>query len=252
MESGQFFRYKKFSSFYYVNTKDTVFAVRQHNGQLIYDGIDEAHLKHFLGINDNYNKIIKNVETDKVMKGLTKKYHGLRLLRQDPWECTVSYVCSSAANIPKIQKNVNMLSYHFGRPVKVAGYTSHSFPEPSSMVCLDTIKECKTGFRANYLYKLNDALTTKRIEHLTTMNYEDAHNILTQLPGIGPKVADCIALFSLGHTEAFPVDTWIKKIMEKHYFNNKTTANNKIKEFAQDRWGKYAGYAQMFLYMERN
>jgi N-glycosylase/DNA lyase len=255
LESGQFFRYKKFSDYsgvYLVNSGDNVFSIHQHNDSLVYDGVDNKFIRQFFGLNDNYTKIVKAISKDSTMKQLTKQYAGLRLMRQDPWECMMSYVCSSASNIPKIQMNVELLSQTFGSPVRVAGYVSHSFPEVGAVNHLPKIKACKTGFRADYLYKLNKLMTPKKLEHLTNMEYQDAHNILTQLPGIGPKVADCVALFSLGHTNAFPVDVWIKRIMEKEYFNGKSVPNDAIKEFAQDYFEPYAGYAELFLYMMRN
>jgi len=252
LESGQFFRYNNFAGFYYVNSKDRVISLKQNGDYLIYDGVEQDFLKNLFGLNDNYNKIIKEISTDKLMTSLTQKYNGLRLMRQDPWECMISYVCSSASNIPKIQKNIELLSQHFGEKVKVGGYISHSFPKVGNINLLEKIVHSKTGFRANYIYEINKMITLQKINHLQNMEYNDAHNILTQLPGIGPKVADCISLFSLGHTEAFPVDTWIKRIMEKHYFNGEQISNTKIKQFAQDYWGKNAGYAQMFLFMLRN
>lgn len=252
LESGQFFRYKQFAGFYYLNSKDKVLAVRQNNNKLIFDGTDKEFVTNLFGLDTNYTKIINNITTDKLMQTLTEKYYGLRLMRQDPWECMMSYVCSSASNIPKIQKNIELLSQHFGSKISLGGYQTYSFPEIGNINHLEKIKHSKTGFRANYLYEINNYMNPKKINHLTSMEYQDAHNILTQLPGIGPKVADCVSLFGLGHTEAFPVDTWIKRIMEKHYFDGQQTSNKRIKQFAQDNWGKYAGYAQMFLFMLRN
>ncbi len=252
LESGQFFRYKKFADFYYVNSADNVFNVHQHNDSLVFGGVDKDFIRTFFGLDDDYQKIIRQIGKDPAMRKLVQKYAGLRLMRQDPWECMMSYVCSSASNIPKIQKSVELLSQTFGSPVRVAGYLSHSFPEAGAVDHLQKIKACKTGFRANYLYALNKMMTPQKLEHLADMEYEDAHSILTQLPGIGPKIADCVALFSLGHTNAFPVDVWIKRIMEKLYFGGKSTPPQKIKDFAQEHFAPYAGYAELFLYMMRN
>ncbi|MFA5141671.1 MAG: DNA glycosylase [Candidatus Woesearchaeota archaeon] len=248
LESGQFFRYKKFAGMYYVNSADKVFVVGQNEGKLIYDGVDKKFISNFFGLNDDYSGIVKAISKDSVMKKLTAKYPGLRLIRQDPWECMMSYVCSSASNIPKIQKNVNLLSQSFGSPVRVAGYASHSFPEVGDIDHLPTIKECKTGFRANYIYELNKMITPTQVAHLQNMDYGEAVNVLTQLPGIGPKVADCIALFSLGHTNAFPVDTHIRQVMRHCYPQLKNVADSEIKSFAQDHFDPYAGYAELFLF----
>ena len=104
------------------------------------------------------------------------------------------------------------------------------------------------GLPAEYIKKASRLIGKDFFSEIQKLSYNDAKKELKKLPGIGEKVADCILLFSLGHYEAFPVDVWIKRVMEKQYFKGKSMPNRKIVDFAQDYFGEYAGYAQQFLY----
>src|SRR3989338_9994398 len=121
LESGQFFRYNNFAGFYYVNSKDRVISLKQNGDYLIYDGVEQDFLKNLFGLNDNYNKIIKEISTDKLMTSLTQKYNGLRLMRQDPWECMISYICSANSSVGKVRFCVDRISERFGRKIRFAG-----------------------------------------------------------------------------------------------------------------------------------
>ena len=249
LECGQFFRFKESDGHYYVNTKDKFFKIKQEGDTLYYKGnIDEKFLIHFFRLDEDYKKIISNISKDKFIRLAVKKYPGLRLIRQDPYECTISYICSSASNIPKIQKNIALLSEHFGKEMNHDGICTHAFPKPGCINDLSKIKASSTGFRARYIYEANKMLTSKFLKKLEKLPYDGAKKELVTIPGIGDKVADCILLFSLDHEEAFPVDVWIKRIIEQLYFDNQEVPVKKIREFAKEHFKENAGYAQQFLY----
>lgn len=125
----------------------------------------------------------------------------------------------------------------------------HTFPNPGDLNDYDQIVLAKTGFRAKYLKTANDLVSEDFLLSLRKLSYPEAKKALKDIPGIGDKIADCILLFSLGFTEAFPIDTWMKKILQKLYFNNQQVSNQKLQEFGVKYFGRYAGYAQQFLYM---
>ena len=189
-----------------------------------------------------------DISKDRHVKKAVKKYKGLRLIKQDSWECAISYLCSSAANIPKIQMNVELLSKYFGNPIELDGYKSFTFPEPGKINDLKKIKKAKVGFRAEFVFKANEKL--KDIHSLKNLSYKEAKQKLMKNKGIGEKIADCICLFSLNKNEAFPVDTWVSKVMKELY---KQQGNpKKISEFGREYFGNNAGYAQQYLfYMTR-
>ena len=198
-------------------------------------GFDDYVMK-FLRKEDDLNKIYKKINTDELMNNAINKYRGLRITKNDSWETIVSFICSSISNIKRIRKNVQSMMPN-GRMLT-----------PSEMLKTN-LNHLKLGFRQKYL--LDAAKMIKNgynVDDVENMSHEEAINHLTELPGVGNKVANCILLFSYDFLESFPIDTWIRKIMIKKYFDGKDVSNKKIQEFALDNWGKYAGYANQYLF----
>lgn len=248
LECGQLFRYEKKDNYYYLISRDKVIRLKQEKNILFFEGADRKFIKNYFALDEDYDKIIDELKKDRHVAKAISSYKGLRIVRQDPWETLISYICSAAANIPKIQKNVNNLGEAFGKKIRLGDYSTYSFPKKEEIKELCTIKECGCGFRSRYIFETSRKADERWLNSLKKMKYEDAKKELTKLPGVGEKIADCVLLFSLGFGEAFPVDVWIKRVMERLYFNNKTTSEKKIREFAKKKWGNYAGYAQQFLY----
>ncbi len=179
--------------------------------------------KDFFRSDDNYKKILKSISRDKIVKKAIKRYPGLRITRQDPFQCCISFIISANSNIPNIKMRLQKLCKKFGTRVNFD----------------------KGEIDFDYLKKAD---------------YQTARESLLKLPGIGDKVADCIMLFSLEKLEAFPLDTWILKILQK-YYSSKFYIKEKItkKEYENTRqqvlnhFGIYSGYSQQFLFkMERD
>jgi len=249
LSCGQLFRVFKSEDWYYITLRNRILKVRQLSDQLEFCGIDKKSLIHYFALDEPYPDILAQINKDKHIDKAIRKYHGLRILRQDPWECLISFICSSAANIPKIRLNLELLSQFFGREIGLNNFECYTFPNPGELNDYEQILKAKTGFRAKYIKAANDQITEKFLSSLKKLPYSDAKKALTQIPGVGDKVADCILLFSLGFTEAFPVDTWIKKIVQKIYFRSRKVSNKEVHEFATNYFGRYAGYAQQYLYM---
>ncbi|OVE74652.1 hypothetical protein BVX95_01610 [archaeon D22] len=252
IECGQFFRYRLLNDgSYLINYLDKLFVVKQIKDDEIEfsKNVDEKFISNFFRLDDDLGEIYSVISTDEYMKQAISEYHGLRLIRQNPWECMVSYVCSSASNIPKIQKNLELLSGFFGKPVTCKNYDSFSFPEIGSMDDFEKILSSKTGYRAKFLYEVNKRVSDSYFLKLMKLSYETMKSELVLLPGIGEKIADCIILFSLDKLEAFPMDTWIKKALEDIY-GLEIKNYKKAQEFAKEKWGRYAGYAQQYIYMK--
>lgn len=248
LECGQFFRYKKINDFYYVHSRDILFKIKQEGDKIYYKFADnkkideKSFLINFFRLNDNLKDIENELSKDKHLKNAFKKYKGLRLIRQNPWECAISFLCSSASNIPKIQMNVELLSKYFGKPVELDDYNGFTFPKPGAINDLESIKRCKVGFRAEFILNANKNL--KDINKMKDFSFETARNELIKQKGIGKKIADCICLYSLDKNQAFPVDTWVKKAMKKLYNKDE----KEIEGFVKKRFGKNAGYAQQYLF----
>ena len=218
----------------------------------------------FFRKNDNIQEIIKSISKDKTVKEAVKEYEGLRLFRQDPFQCLISFIISSNSNIQKIKNSLEKITKKFGKKVKIQNKEFFLFPEPEKMAkaTIDEIKSCGVGYRAPFIKEAAKMVILKKIdfEYLKKCNYHEAKKNICLVPGIGNKVADCIMLFSLNKLESFPLDTWMIKILEKYYskeFKIETkTITQKQYELLHEKivnyFGPYCGYAQQYLFkMER-
>jgi len=236
------------NNWYYINARDKFFKICQVKNEIEFHGVDEEFIIHF-SLDENLSKILKEINKDEYIKKSIDKYRGLRILRQDPWECLISFICSTASNIPRIKSKLKALSESFGKKVSLDGVGNYAFPEPGNINNYNKIVNAKTGFRAKYIFEANNSVNIKKLNSLSVHSYESAKNELKKINGVGDKVADCVLLFSLGFHQALPVDTWIKKTIQLLYFDNATVSNEKIRAFGLDYFGTYAGYAQQYLFM---
>ena len=249
LECGQIFRINRKNNWYYINARDKFFKICQVKNEIEFHGVDEEFIIHFFSLDENLSKILKEINKDEYIKKSIDKYRGLRILRQDPWECLISFICSTASNIPRIKSKLKALSESFGKKVSLDGVGNYAFPEPGNINNYSKIVNAKTGFRAKYIFEANNSVNIKKLNSLSVQSYESAKNELKKINGVGDKVADCVLLFSLGFHQALPVDTWIKKTIQLLYFDNATVSNEKIRAFGLDYFGTYAGYAQQYLFM---
>ena len=249
LECGQIFRINRKNNWYYINARDKFFKICQVKNEIEFHGVDEEFIIHFFSLDENLSKILKEINKDEYIKKSIDKYRGLRILRQDPWECLISFICSTASNIPRIKSKLKALSESFGKKVSLDGVGNYAFPEPGNINNYNKIVNAKTGFRAKYIFEANNSVNIKKLNSLRVQSYESAKNELKKINGVGDKVADCVLLFSLGFHQALPVDTWIKKTIQLLYFDNATVSNEKIRAFGLDYFGTYAGYAQQYLFM---
>ena len=251
LECGQIFRYDKVGEYYFVSHRDSLFKVKQVGNKLYYKNTNNKFLKSFFRLDDDYKKAIKNISKDKHIKKAIKSLYGLRIIRQDPWECLISYICSSNSNIPKIKTNLNLISKCFGKKIALDGFGSYTFPNPGELSHSKRLWSCKVGYRADFIKEVNRNINYSELNSLRKKGYDIAKKTLLQLPGVGEKVADCVLLFSLAKSNAFPVDVWVKRVMQELYFKNKNVSNKEMRGFGQEYFGEYAGYANQFLFYYR-
>jgi N-glycosylase/DNA lyase len=260
INSGQVFLWEKDGTDWYgINGQDVL--------KINKNGIIKSILNsktNFFRKNDNMEEIIKSISKDKTVKKAIKEYEGLRLFRQNPFQCMISFIISSNSNIPKIKSSLEKITKKFGTQVKIQNKEFFLFPEPEKIekASIDEIKACGVGYRAQFIKEAAKMVVLKKIDfkYLEKCDYHEAKKNICLVPGIGNKVADCIMLFSLNKLEAFPLDTWIIKILEKYYskeFKMETkTITQKQYELLHEKivnhFGPYCGYAQQFLFkMER-
>ena len=260
INSGQVFLWEKQGSDWYGIDGQNVLKINKN-------GVIKSirNLKtDFFRKNDNMQEIIKSISKDKTVKKAVKEYEGLRLFRQDPFQCLISFIISSNSNIQKIKNSLEKITKKFGKKVKIQNKEFFLFPEPEKIAkaTIDEIKSCGVGYRAPFIKEAAKMVILKKIdfEYLKKCDYHEAKKNICLVPGIGNKVADCIMLFSLNKLESFPLDTWMIKILEKYYskeFKIKTkTITQKQYELLHEKivnyFGPYCGYAQQYLFkMER-
>jgi len=224
----------------FINNKPS--KLIQSGDYLYYEGAASiSDITRYFNLKTDYWEIIRSISKDAFIKRAIKKYFGLRIIKQDPFECLISYILSSQNNIPRINKMLNELSNRSGRTIRFEGRDVHSFPMLSDLksCCRPDINACKLGFRDKYLDDAVSRLWNKEIDlkRIAKLPYDKAKQELLKIKGVGQKVADCVLLFGFNKYEAFPVDVWIERAMKKYY---------KGKDGSY--FGKYAGYAQEFIY----
>ena len=216
----------------------------------------ELLLRSYFRLDDDIEAIYRQIDWDHRVAEMVEKYRGLRLLRQEPWECFVAFICSSNSNIPRIHANMESLADSFGHPLHLDGQVRHTFPTPERLAEAGeaALRALGLGFRAKYLARaaIMVADGSLSLESLRDLPYEDAKAALMEVPGIGPKVADCILLHSLEKLEAFPIDVWVRRALKDWYFQDrKPPTDPRMLEWAQEYFGPLGGYAQMYLFHGR-
>lgn len=255
-ECGQCFRWFKEDDGSYTGTAlGRVLNVGRYGDDLILKNTDENEFKtlwyDYFDLARDYGEIKKNLSNDNVLREAIKFGEGIRLLRQDEWEILISFIISSNNRIPMIKKAIDLISERWGKPISYNGRIYHAFPSPEelSIASIEDLERCSTGFRAKYIKNTTELVISKYTDlySLKNIGYAKARDELMKLPGVGPKVSDCILLFSMGYYEAFPVDVWIKRIMQYFYLAPDVSLK-KIEEYAQDRFKELAGFAQEYLF----
>ena len=211
-------------------------------------------LAHYLQLDVNLREVIATFPDDAPMRVALESCRGLRLLRQDPWECLASFILSSTKQIVQIQQIVALLCQRFGEPVSVppGNATVFAFPDfvRIAQVSEAELRACKMGFRAPYLLGTAKMLANREIDlrNLRQSSCEEARIELLKFPGIGRKIADCVLLFAYGFQEAFPVDVWVMKALRQLYFPKRKVNLKRLQKFSQSHFGPNAGYAQQYLF----
>ncbi|MGH7967853.1 MAG: DNA-3-methyladenine glycosylase family protein [Limisphaerales bacterium] len=202
----------------------------------------------------NLDDILRSFPPDEPMRNAVAACQGLRLLRQQPWECLVSFLLSSTKQIVQIQQIVALLCQSFGEPIVSPphGPVSRAFPSPDRLARAseDELRACKMGFRAPYVLAAARVVEdgSLDLEALRQLPAESARAQLMRLRGVGRKIADCVLLFAYGFQAAFPVDVWVMRALRQLYFPRRRVSLERLHRFSAAHFGPYAGYAQQYLF----
>jgi N-glycosylase/DNA lyase len=286
LDSGQAFRWSLVNDVYSGVIGNSVVLLRQTGDGLEFSSAPEPEatvrqrLIDYLALDIDLDDVYRVIRTDEEIGASIDLFTGMRVLRQDPWECLASFICSSNSNIQRIRRNIEDIAALCGEPIEASGAIRHAFPTPERLASVgpEALRDLKLGYRARYLHEAAVMVAEGRVVPLALReaDYEDAIEQLTRVPGVGDKVANCVALFSLEKPEAFPVDVWIHRVLEETYpdeiraFRRRLlrragsnrpaagkrkdgaiVARDRLREWAQERFGQYAGWANHYLFHSR-
>lgn len=255
-ECGQCFRWNKTESGSYIGVafKKVIEVDKKDNNMLIYN----TNLKEFYDIweeyfdlKNDYGKIKDILREDPILKEGIKFGEGIRILKQEPFEITLSFIISANNRISMIKKAISNISEKWGEKLEYKEKTYYTFPslESLSIATTEELEGCSTGFRAKYLKDTINKIYTgeMNLEEIKEMNDDECHKKMQEFNGVGPKVSDCIILFSMQKYSAFPVDVWVKRAMQYFYLAPEVSLS-KIRIFAREKFGELSGFAQQYLF----
>lgn len=207
---------------------------------------DRKKILHYFREEDDLQTIYSEIsKKDGTVRRLVEEHPGMRILRQEPWECIATYLLATNANVKRIGQMVDAVCREFGDDLG----GRYAFPTPEQIIAKeDNIAKCRLGYRQDRFIELAHKVHDGVIDPyaLTELSYEECVEKLLTIKGVGNKVADCIALFAYGHLQAFPIDARIEKILKETYGQEGSYRN--LSSYALKKFGRYAGYAQEFLY----
>ena len=242
---GQVFRWRKEGDEWKGVVDGRMVTLRQTGERIDVSGMSEERFAIYFRQDDDLKAIYEELGGDALLSSYFTKYRGLRLVRQDPWECMASYVLATNANIPRIQGMIEKVCRTFG--TEMDGF--YAFPTPGQLLdrC-ERSESCGLGYRSKRFIEMARLVQREEVDFsgLMSMGYEECVKVLVGLPGIGPKVADCVSVFSLEHLEAFPVDVRIRKAMAELY--GMEGSYRTVNRLSREKFGRWAGYAQEYIY----
>ena len=261
-ECGQCFRWNKEKDGSYTGVfKNNVLNVKEENGKIKFQGICEGNIenivKEYFDLNTDYMKIKETLsKVDEYLEESIKFGKGIRILNQDLWEVLISFIISANNNIPRIKGIVERIATQYGREIIYNGKSYYTFPKPDELAkaTVEDLRKLGLGFRDKRVYETTQKIKNGEINLNELVEIKDTNKIreiLETLPGVGPKVADCILLFGLKRFEVFPIDVWVRRIMNDLYIKNEdeTKVNKKeIENLAKTKYAELAGIAQQYLF----
>jgi N-glycosylase/DNA lyase len=215
---------------------------------------DWNFLREFLQTDTDLAVMLKTFPDDEPMNTAVARCPGLRLLRQEPWECLASFILSATKQIVQIRQIVTLLCERFGEPCDGGGSVAAArcFPTPQRIAAATEaeLRACKMGFRAPSLLNAARQIADGKfdLKKIRSLDYPAAQVELMTLRGVGRKIADCVLLFAYGFDAAFPVDVWIERALQELYFPRRRASEKRLRQFAATHFGPHAGYAQQYLF----
>lgn len=262
--SGQVFRWRKIDEWYEGVIFGRIVRVREVEGGIAFatagDNVDvtASRLQDYFSLDDDLHEVYSTLSHDEGLREAFDRYRGMRILRQDPWETTLSFLCAQNSNVLRITRNVEDMCRAFGRPLSLEGSTRYTYPTPNALTEAgeQALRDLGLGYRARYIVSTAERVAKGEIDlvALRDATYADALEALMTFDGVGDKVANCIMLFCMDKPEAFPVDTHIRQILRERYPRARRVKSSdirRVRAWAQEHFAPFAGYANHYLFHSR-
>jgi N-glycosylase/DNA lyase len=262
-DCGQCFRWTRQKNDNYIGVAfGKVIEVEKKDNNIIIYNTDEKDFKDiwldYFDLRRDYASIKEELSKDELLKQSVEFGHGIRILQQEPFELVISFIISANNRIPMIKRAIDNISRKWGKEIQYKENTYYAFPsiEDLAHASLEEIEACGVGFRAKYIAdtvgKIYKSITEEYrqeydLNFIKAQSDDGCHEALQIFNGIGPKVADCIMLFSMNKYSAFPVDVWVKRAMQ-HFYLAPDVSLKKIRDFGRNKFGQLAGFAQQYLF----
>ena len=257
-ECGQAFRWKQEEDGSYTAIhKGKVINVLRDHRDVVFSNTNRSEFENiwydYFDLGRDYSKIKKELSKDPVLKEAVHFGEGIRILKQEPYETTISFIISANNQIPRIKNSIKLISEGFGKYIgEYHGQKYYSFPTADVLAKADPKdmeKSYKVGYRAKYIVESSKMIADNIVDlaAIDRLPTKQAQEELSKLPGVGPKVSSCILLFAFHKEGAFPVDVWVKRVMEYFYFKKDTKLKD-ISSPAKEKFGLLAGFAQQYLF----
>lgn len=254
---GQAFRWDEMEDGSFLNVaNENVIRVFKNGNDVHLEGVDEKSFNKFFmnyfDLNRDYNMVKSELSAYPSLEEAISYGNGIRILNQDPFETVITFIISANNNIKRIKNSIKTISKLYGKKIENPYGEYYSFPTASELSKVDPseLREiCKVGFRDKRIVEASRMIFSGEIilDDLFSMELSSARETLMKLPGVGPKVCDCILLFAFKRSESFPVDVWIKRVMEELYFRREVK-KSEVAELGRNFFGPLAGFAQQYLF----
>jgi N-glycosylase/DNA lyase len=255
-ECGQCFRWENQDDGSYLGIAwGKVLKVEKKDEELFIYNISEAEFRDiwadYFDLYRDYGTMKEILSRDPILRDSVEYGYGIRILNQEPFEMLISFITSANNMIPRIKKSINKISEKWGTKILYKEKEYHAFPSLQQLreATVEELTECGLGFRAKYVKAALESLCScnQDMEWISCQEPGICHAELQKFAGVGPKVADCIMLFSMGKYSAFPVDVWVKRAMQ-HFYQIPDASLKRIREFGIEKFGELSGFAQQYLF----
>ncbi|MBV9488379.1 MAG: hypothetical protein JO069_01470 [Verrucomicrobia bacterium] len=254
LDSGQVFHWRPHGPGFAGAVRETPVYAEQRGSELRVTAGEGARLTHYFALDHPMADILASFPDDDTLRAAVDFSRGLRIIRQPPWECLATFLTSALKQVPHIQTISLAIRRRFGRRLDgIQGAELYAYPSPCALAAasLDTLLDCKLGFRARNLLAAARMVAHGELDldSLNALPVAEARARLCRVPGVGPKIANCVLLFAYERLEVVPVDVWIHRVVSQTYLPSaRRTPESHVQSFSETFFGPYAGYAQQFLF----